>query len=54
MTIEESLETEKKPMDGLIGILDEYSDTELIKSEEDAWAKAVEEKHKVIRNGGLK
>ena len=45
MPIEEPIKKEKEPVDGLIGILSEYSNPELRESEKGAWAKAMVDKH---------
>jgi len=45
MPVEEPLKKEKKPVDGLIGILSGYSNPDLLHLEKGAWAKAMEEKH---------
>jgi hypothetical protein len=45
MPIEEPIKKKKKPVDGLIGILHNYSNPDLAPSEKGAWARAMEEKH---------
>ena len=45
MPVEEPLKKKKKPVNDLIGILNEHSNPNLVHSEKGAWAKAMEEKH---------
>jgi len=45
MPADDAGEEKRKPVDGLIGILNKYADPELVSLEKNAWAKAMENKY---------